>query len=139
MTRDARRHEFTTVARGDFLAALAQGYTITAACAKIGFTRPCVYGYRKDDPQFAAEWDDAYERGSDYIEDEARRRAVEGVTKPVFYQGVVCGEVQEYSDTLMIAMLKARKPEKFRERFDHNVTGNIVVETVNFAKPDEDA
>ena len=42
----------------------------------------------------------------DALEAEARRRAVEGVRKPVFYQGVICGWVGEYSDTLLIFLLK---------------------------------
>ena len=42
------------------------------------------------------------------MEDEAVRRAVEGVPRPVFYQGQIVGAVQEYSDELLIRMLKAR-------------------------------
>ena len=33
-----------------------------------------------------------------------RRRAIEGVDKPVFYMGEECGYITEYSDT-MLAML----------------------------------
>lgn len=61
--------------------------------------------------------------GSDALEDEAIRRASQGTLKPVFYQGVQCGEVREYSDTLMMFMLKARRPERFKERSATELTG----------------
>ena len=55
----------------------------------------------------------------DDLELEARRRAVEGTERPVFYQGGEVGYVREYSDTLLIFLLKAHRPNKFRERVEH--------------------
>ena len=46
-----------------------------------------------------------------------------GVDEPVFYQGAQCGAVRKYSDTLLIFMLKARRPEKYRERANVELTG----------------
>lgn len=57
------------------------------------------------------------------LESEATRRAVKGVEEPVFYQGEKCGEVQKYSDTLLIFLLKAARPEKYRERVSQELTG----------------
>ncbi len=51
-------------------------------------------------------------------EDEAVRRACEGVRKPVWYRGKIVSYKIEYSDRLLIALLKAYNPEKFG---DHNV------------------
>jgi hypothetical protein len=53
--------------------------------------------------------------GTAALENEAVRRAYHGVEKPVFYKGEVCGYTQDYSDTLLIFLLKARKPEVYRE------------------------
>jgi hypothetical protein len=50
------------------------------------------------------------------LEDEAKRRAHDGIDEPVFYQGEKCGVVRKYSDNLLIFMLKARRREKFSER-----------------------
>ncbi len=50
------------------------------------------------------------------MEDEAVRRAYEGVKEDVFYQGNVCGEKQVYSDGLLMFMLKAARPDVYRER-----------------------
>jgi hypothetical protein len=33
----------------------------------------------------------------------------------VYYQGAQCGTIREYSDTLLIFLLKAKRPEEFRE------------------------
>ncbi len=67
--------------------------------------------------------------GTDRMEDEARRRAVDGVEESVFYQGEQVSTVRRYSDTLLIFMLKARRPETYRERSDINSTiqGGITV------------
>lgn len=116
-----------------FLEVLSAGGSVykAARAAKIG--RRTAYEWRDADEEFAKRWALAVEDGVDAMEDEAHRRAVEGVDKPVYYQGAECGYVREYSDTLLIFTLKARRPEKYRENINHNHTGNISVTTVNFA------
>jgi hypothetical protein len=76
----------------------------------------------KTDPDFAAAFDEAVKLGTAALEDEAKRRAFEGCDKPIFYQGIQCGTVREYSDTLMIFLLKAHDPEKYAERTKSDVT-----------------
>lgn len=125
---------WTKATRELFLEALSLGFSIGHSAAKAGISRSRVYQLRKEDEEFARDWDEAEEKGSDYIEDEARRRAVEGVTKPVFYQGDVCGYVQEYSDTLLIQILKARRPDKYRENVNHNHSGSISVNRIHFGR-----
>ncbi len=44
------------------------------------------------------------------------RRAVEGVIKPVFHQGKRVGTLRVYSDSLLMFLLRARRPEKFADR-----------------------
>lgn len=111
--------------REAFLKCLAEGYSVSKAAAAAGVTRRTVYNWREADEDFARDWDAAIEAGTDLLEDEAKRRAYEGTEKPVFYQGVQCGEVQEYSDTLMIVLLKARRPDKYRELKDIKHSGLI--------------
>lgn len=109
-----------------FLEGLATTASVTAACeiAKIG--RTSAYAWRDADPAFAAAWEAALVRGTDALEDEAIRRARLGVDEPVFYQGDECGTVTKYSDTLLIFMLKARRPEVFREQIAVTHTVNVV-------------
>lgn len=91
-------------------------------------TRSVVYEWREQEPDFAKAWDAALDRGSDALEDEAVRRAHDGVVKPVYQKGMRCGTIREYSDTLLIFMLKARRPKRFRDniKIDANVTGGIL-------------
>jgi hypothetical protein len=102
--------------RAKFLAKLAEGASIHAAAAAATIGRSTAYEWRDADPKFAKAWDDAVEAGTDALEDEAVRRAYSGTDELVFYQGQQCGVIRRYSDTLLIFMLKARRPEKFKER-----------------------
>jgi hypothetical protein len=68
-------------------------------------------------PEFAADWQSALDRGCDALEDEAVRRGCEGYLKPIFHQGKEVGAIREYSDLLLIFMLKARRPATFRDNY----------------------
>ncbi len=57
--------------------------------------------------------DEALEEGTDLLDAEARRRAVIGIDKPVFYKGEVVGSITKYSDSLLMFLLKAHRPQKF--------------------------
>jgi hypothetical protein len=105
-----------TAAQLAFLNALAGGATVEDAARAAKTTRTTVYQWRAAEPAFAKEWAIAYRIGGDTLEAEAQRRAVEGTLKPVFHQGKVVGHVREYSDTLLIFLLKARNPQKFCDR-----------------------
>lgn len=118
MTKRAEaRTERTAKKRAIFLSSLIEtGGNVSRACLVAGIARQRLYEWRTADPLFAAAWDEAVEAGTDELEEEARRRAFSGVEEPVFYQGDICGTVQKYSDTLLIFLLKGRKPDKYRER-----------------------
>lgn len=112
-----------------FLEALSELGNVSRACERSGVSRSAVYDRRRKSEDFANAWDRAEEEGTEVLEQEAFRRALEGVPKPVYYKGIEVGAVQQYSDRLLIELLRARKPEKYRERFrvDANLTGNIGV------------
>jgi hypothetical protein len=95
-----------------------------------------MYDLRDEDPTFAAEWDNAIEEAADKLEGEAWRRAVEGINKPIYYQGDLVDTVKEYSDTLMGLLLKAHRPEKYRDRMDVTSGGQPLKAYVGF-NPDE--
>ena len=99
-----------------FLEALATGASITAAARSAGVDRRTPYKWRDGDTAFDEEWVSHFEAGTDVLEDEARRRAVEGVKRPIYHAGKRVGYVMEYSDKLLIDQLHARRPEKYRER-----------------------
>lgn len=99
-----------------FLEALAEWPNVSRAARTAGVTRQTAYNHRDEFEDFAAAWDNALETGLDRWEEEAARRAFEGVNKPVIYQGEITDTYLEYSDTLAITMLKAHRPDKYRER-----------------------
>jgi hypothetical protein len=75
------------------------------------------YVHRRQDPAFAQEWEETLQQAMDIVlEPEAIRRAVEGVEKAVYYQGEPVGTVREYSDTLLIFLLKGWKSDRYKER-----------------------
>src|SRR5271155_5157904 len=60
-------------------------------------------------PRLRRAWAEAVEAGVDLLEQEALRRAREGVDRPAFQGGVCVGMVREYSDTLMAMLLSGRR------------------------------
>lgn len=109
--------------RKAFLAALSEGLTVSGAARCAGVARGTLYYWREEDPEFAADWKSAEEAGADALEDEALRRAVSGLVEPVFYGGKEVGEVRKYSDSLLVFLLKARRPDKYRDRVSTEVSG----------------
>jgi hypothetical protein len=88
----------------------AQGM-VTAACAAAGVSRATVYRRRVRDEDFAVAWADAELDVLAMLEDEAVRRALHGVERPV----TVAGErelVRTYSDHLLALLLRTRAPER---------------------------
>ena len=113
-----------------FIAHLANGGTVSKACELAVVGRATAYRHRQSDEDFALAWADAEQESTERLEEEAFRRAFKGVRKPVHYQGLVVDFVEEYSDTMLIFLLKARKPDKYRERFDHRHSGGVARPTL---------
>lgn len=108
-----------------FIAALAKGKSVTAAARAAKVARPYVYEVKDSDPEFAQLWEDAIEQGTDRLEDEAYRRAHDGTDKPVYQQGEMVGFIRQYSDSLIIFLLKSRRPEKYKDTSDVKVSGSL--------------
>jgi hypothetical protein len=81
------------------------------------------YGWLERDETYQAWFSEAQDDVGDTLEREAIRRAHDGVRKPVYQGGKRVGFIQEYSDTLLIFLLKGLRPEKYRERFEHSGPG----------------
>lgn len=101
-----------------FLRHLAKHGCVTAAARSVGSDRSTFYRLRNKEgnKDFADAWDDAVQQACDILLLELRRRALKGTNKPVFYQGVECGRVREYSDTLGMFLVKGVRPEYATER-----------------------
>ena len=117
-----QRLKLTKERRERFLQALANTGSVTAAIAVAGSSRSRVYALRRADLAFAAAWQEAEEIATDRLEEEARRRAVDGVPEPLVSAGKLVRDddgqpiaVRRYSDHLLLALLKAHRPPR-RER-----------------------
>ncbi len=101
-----------------FLEELSCSGNITKACEKSGLERAFAYRLKEKDDVFGERWDRAKELGVEALEDEARRRAMDGVVRSTKH-----GIHREFSDTLTIFLLKAAKPEIYSERIRNEITG----------------
>jgi hypothetical protein len=115
-----------------FLDHLRQHGCITHAAEFANIRRDCAYKAAKRHPLFKRAMDACILESNDRIWAEARRRAVDGYNEPVFYKGQLMGiwmdetnnQVEPetpgaryvpltkkiYSDTLLLALLRARVP-----------------------------
>lgn len=122
-------------ARDAFLAELAKRGNVSEACRAAEVPRSTAYQWKAADEAFAAAWNEALEVACDAMEGEAWRRAVEGTEEPVYGRvgkdkdGQI-GTVRKYSDTLMVKLLQAHRPEKYRERQDVQHSGGVTVRVV---------
>jgi hypothetical protein len=114
----ARRRGLARDWRPVFLKTMGQCANVTLSCRAAGISRKTAYQHRERDERFAEQWADAFDDAVDRLELEARRRAVDGTERPVFYKGVKVGSYREYSDNLLMFLLRAYRPEKFRENYD---------------------
>lgn len=107
-----------------FLDALeANGGQIKKSCEIAGVSAPTVYRERRNNPEFAKAWLEREDRGVDVLESEAIRRAVCGyIHETVMRDGTVV-QTTRYSDPLLIFLLKAKRPEKYRELVRTEITG----------------
>jgi len=106
-----------------FIRELATSGNISHSCAMTNIPRKTAYNNRDSDPDFRAAWDEAIAIAVDFLEGEARRRAVEGTLKPIYQGGKLVGEVREFSDTLLIFLLKAQNPMKYRDNISVRHSG----------------
>lgn len=114
-----------TIQKKLFLEHLAVSCHVGQSCEKAGISRKTAYAWRREQEDFAKEWEQAMEDGFVAMEDEMHRRGYQGVDKPVYQNGAKVGTIKEFSDTLAIFLAKAHRPEKYRERTDVNIQGRL--------------
>lgn len=110
---------------------------ISFACETAGVARRDVYNWQETDQDFVLAMRQAGEAATERLEKEAWRRATEGspYTRTSYYRGEPVGTDHkiEYSDQLMMLLLRARRPDLYREKVDLAVTQ--VVKTIAGVEP----
>jgi len=109
-------------AQTTFLEAFARLGNITYAARAAGVGRAIIYVWLEADETFAAAFRAAETEALETLEREAWRRAVEGTPyeRTSYWHGEPVGTDRkiEYSDQLLILLLRARAPEKYRDKVD---------------------
>jgi hypothetical protein len=100
-----------------FLESLAECGNIGDACRDAQVTRKTVHTARKN-PDFEKLYQQHLDLGISAIEDEATKRATVGTLEPVFWKGRRVASVRKKSDLLLMFVLKARRPELYRDTYN---------------------
>jgi hypothetical protein len=120
--------ELRTIAhpkKAAFLAAYAQSGDVSDASRAAGISRRIHYLWLRGDAEYSDAFDEAKDEAVEALVREALRRAVQGFDEPVFHQGVQCGTVRKYSDTLLIFLMKGADPKRF-VRFDRPAAPTLI-------------
>lgn len=137
--------------RGAFLAAYVRTASITKAARAAKIERQLHYRWLLDDPEYPKLFASAQTEAAQVLEDEAIRRAHEGILEPLVYKGqfqykqrpkkdaagnvVKVGDrvvmedygaplaIRSYSDGMMMFLLRGFLPNKYKENGSLELTG----------------
>lgn len=87
--------------KAQFLKVLEEKYSVYHACKTIKIHRGTAYDWRAADEEFAKAWDEALKVAEEKLEASAYERAMKG------------------DKILTIFMLKGMKPDKYKDRIEH--------------------
>lgn len=121
-----------------FFELLAKTCNVTGSAQAVGVSRQHVHYLRRTKKDFAKRWDDAMEQATDALEAAARGRAIDGFQRPIYQRGELVGHETCYSDALMITLLKAHRPEKFRDKGFDLPPGSEIVISMKTGKDEDD-
>lgn len=116
-------HDVTLVKHDIFFAELAKHGLVATAAKTAQLDRSNMYKLKDKDLEFAARWAAALDLFADSLEAAAYARAVAGFKKGVWHQGQQVGEEIQYSDSLLLAMLKAKRKREYGDSSKVELTG----------------
>lgn len=99
----------------DFIEALAESGCVAEACARVGMTTTSAYALRRrvDAGSFRLAWEAALDYAIRRLSDAAFARALNGVSRPVYFQGEAIGERRYYDERLTMFLLRYRDPVRY--------------------------
>ena len=103
----------------EFLRRLRQCGLVNKSADLCRLSRSVLYQHKRKSEKFAKKWDQAVDESVDSVLiEEARRRAVDGIRKPLTHLGEFTKDaegninyIREYSDSLLMFLIKAKRPE----------------------------
>lgn len=111
----ARHDGWTPERQVAFIEALAECGCVAEACERVGITHAAAYRLRRrvDAYSFRAAWDAALDYAIRRLSDAVFSRALNGVTRPVFFQGEQVGERRYFDERLAMFLLRYRDPDTY--------------------------
>jgi hypothetical protein len=110
-----RRDGWTVERQEAFLTALANCGCVTHAAASVGMSRQSAHNLynRPRAAAFRRAWDAALDCSLLLVEEGMWSRAINGVVRPIFYQGQQVGEYRYYDEKLGMFLLRTRRPHRY--------------------------
>ena len=107
----------------DFIEALAESGCVEEACGRVGMSPQSAYALRRrvDAQSFRIAWDTALDYAVRRLSDAAYSRALNGVVRPVFYQGEQIGERRYFDERLTMFLLRYRDPQRYGAWLDQHM------------------
>lgn len=120
-----------------FCRVLVQCGNPTTAAQAAGWSRRSAFNYRREHPEFAEQWEDAYEEFLDMVEQEVIRRGTIGVPEVQYYQGKPAtgpdnkpAIIHRYSDRLLEVFMRARRPKFYSDKAELHISGEVNVKAL---------
>lgn len=113
-----------------FLAAFAHRGQVVKAATMAGIHWQSHYNWLEQDDEYAKAFEKAKQVVADRIEDAFFHRAVNGTDAPVIYEGEITDTYKKYDTTAGIVLLKALRPDKYRENV--NLSGHVGLPVEDF-------
>lgn len=109
-----------------FLSILAKTGSPKKGALHVGLTPRALYLARDRFPDFAKNWDIAIEIYKNFVADEAiRKRAIDGVMEPQWFQGKIVGYQVKYDSGLTQFWAKSNMRDKYGDKSELQITGNV--------------
>lgn len=112
----------TVKKKAAFLEAYSECGSVYHSCKAACIGRSTAYRWQGEDKAFAKELEEAYAINTDHLEFTAFKRSI-GTPAVFNKKGKRIRAERAGSDTLLIFLLKSRKPEKYAERYKHEHKG----------------
>lgn len=124
------RVELTPQRVKKFLREMEKTGNLKASSAYIGVVPQTIYKAMDRDPHFKDAVEAARNKASRDIENELRRRAIDGVEEDIFHQGVVVGTKKTYSDRLLELLAKGNIDKYGKLQDNFGVQVNIGADSI---------
>ena len=117
----ATRHDgWTAQKQIAFVEALAETACVEQACRRVGMSASSAYKLRRRNCgwAFRRAWDAALDYAIHRLEQAVLSRALDGVSRPVFYKGEQIGEWRHHDERLAMFLLRTRRPARYGKWVD---------------------